>query len=157
MSASNKVVPEDSAGSANTLLAPISAGLKGVNAGLDAGLKGANAGAHALKKAGDKLITTLRLKPHQKLMSDPKARQRSINAVVFAVFIDCLCSAVLRPNYPAMIGMDFGQGPHPEHFPYGSGGSDADPKMPGGIKPNLAQYLLPGCTAVGTLIAGMVI
>ena len=86
-----------------------------------------------------------RLKPHRRLMSDPKVRKLSISVVVFAVFVDCLCSAVLRPNYPAMIGM-FGN--HPDQFPK---------ETMKGIKHNLAMYLLPGCTAVGTFIAGTIL
>jgi len=85
-----------------------------------------------------------RLTPHRRLASDPKVRKLSIRAVSFAVFIDCICSAVLRPNYPAMVGMF----PNPEQFP-------ADTKH--GIKANLAMYLIPGCTALGSFIAGMVL
>eukprot|EP00934_Nitzschia_sp_Nitz4_P006897 Nitzschia sp. Nitz4//scaffold25_size161228//144463//149493//NITZ4_002455-RA/size161228-augustus-gene-0.119-mRNA-1//1//CDS//3329544661//6887//frame0 len=93
-----------------------------------------NAASRLLKKGYD----ASELPTRYRLMSEKKAMDRSMNAILFTVVAAAISTRLLTPNFPIMVT----QGAHPDSFP------DTEP-----FDFNSATYFLPMCSLLGVAAA----
>eukprot|EP00937_MAST-01D_sp_MAST-1D-sp2_P006371 g6371.t1 len=83
------------------------------------------------------------------LKSHADCCKKSVHAVMIAVFIDAMGLAVLKPNFPRMVGLT----PSDEAFGASSpSGYDVDP-----VDPSTAFYCLTGATQLGAFFSSLLI